>query len=90
MLNHEAAFKIHQIEKLDYINILSGPWSSEVYYHTSNRIQCSKWDQPVPNGLCSAIHPTSFYLAVGFRDSFRIFAVTITGLASTNLGDIAK
>lgn len=90
IINSQYALQPLRWEPQEYINILTSPWSNEQFLHVNNKITGKGWEQPLEQSFSSDLHPTGLLLAIGFRDCFKIYAVTNSGLSATNLGDIVR
>jgi len=89
-MNSKYALQPLRWELLEYVNLLSCPWNGEHLFHLHNKISGEGWEHPVEQSLSSSLHPTGLLLAIGFRDCFKVYAVTNNGLSGTNLGDAVR
>ena len=77
-------------ETVDYVNILVSPWNNNYYIQTKRKIIAQNWSFWIEEGLCSAIHPTSLLMAIGYRDCFKIYAIMSDRLSNINAGTNLK
>lgn len=70
--------------------ILTSPCSPSYLLHTPKRIITPTFTYPTEDSLSSALHPTALFLAIGYKDSFKVFAIVSSTLYNTNGGSPLK
>lgn len=65
---------------------MMAPWSNDYYIQTKYKLISEHWSFGIEEGLCSAIHPTGLFMAIGFRDCFKVYAILSDGLSPTHAG----
>jgi hypothetical protein len=79
-----ASVQKMSLQSKPYNAILVAPWLSEFFIQTESSFKCRRWDEKFDAAIkCSAIHPTGQYVALGFGDCFKIYFLTLEGLAPT-------